>query len=178
DRWDLSQNQKSEENRIVTADFTAVNPRVAVIAKPTDMDILKIMGGRAFRAPSTYEYFYTDGGVTQVQSSCCLAPGQTLQPEVVYSGEIEYTHKLSADWSILGSVFNTNATNIMEPAPVPAEVIANHNAMFPGSQWLDGIETYRNSPIPIEIAGVDLELRKEWRAGTMVAASYGFLYGR
>jgi outer membrane receptor for ferrienterochelin and colicins len=178
DRWDLSQDQKSEEGRTVTADFTAINPRVAVIMKPTDSDIVKLMGGRAFRAPSTYEYFYTDGGVTQVQSSCCLNAGETLQPEVVYSVEAEYTHKFTQDWSILGSIWGTYATNIMESVPVPEETIAMHNAQFPTAQWLDGIETYRNSPIPLEIAGVDLELRKEWRAGTMLAASYGYLYGR
>jgi len=178
DRYNLSQLQLSDEGRVVTNDFTSVNPRVAIITKPTDQDIIKLMGGRAFRAPSTYEYFYTDGGVTQVQSSCCLGTGEFLQPETVYSGELEYTHKIGRDWSILGSIYGTYATNIVESVPVPEDIITTHNAQFPNAQWLDGVEYYRNSSIPIQIAGIDVEARKEWRAGTYVAATYGFLYAQ
>ena len=33
--------------------------------RPWDTGILKVIGGSAFRAPSVYELYYNDGGVTQ-----------------------------------------------------------------------------------------------------------------
>ena len=147
-----------------------------MIAKPTSMDIIKIMAGRAFRAPSVYEYYYSDGGASQVQSNCCSSTG--LQPETVYSAEVEYTHKLDRDWSILGSIYDTYASNIVESVPVPQSVIDMHNMGTPAYTWVDGVEYYANSSTPINLAGVDLELRKEWRSGTMFLASYGYLLAR
>ena len=38
------------------------------------------MGGRAFRAPSTYEYFYTDGGVDAGPSRAASAPASSCSP--------------------------------------------------------------------------------------------------
>jgi iron complex outermembrane receptor protein len=42
-----------------------INPRVAFIYKPIGQSTLKLLYGKAFRAPSIYEKYYTDG-VTQV----------------------------------------------------------------------------------------------------------------
>jgi len=122
DRWDLSQDARSLETgeNNVAEDFTSINPRVAVILKPTPANIVKLMGGRAFRAPSTYEYFYTDGGTTQVTSDCC---GGGLEPEIVYSGEVEYTHRFNEDWSALGSGHALLAQHIIETVPVPEDII-------------------------------------------------------
>ena len=49
---------------------TTINPRLAVIARPYARGNTKLLLGRAFRAPSVYERFYNDGGVTQVQAGC------------------------------------------------------------------------------------------------------------
>jgi outer membrane receptor protein involved in Fe transport len=111
-----------------------------------------------------------------VSSNCCSSNG--LQPETVYSGELEYTHKLSRDWSILGSIYDTYANNIVESVPVPQETIDMHNAGNPTFPWADGVESYANSSTPINLAGADVEVRKEWRSGTMFLASYGFLFAR
>ncbi|HEY0250040.1 MAG TPA: TonB-dependent receptor, partial [Kofleriaceae bacterium] len=177
DHWSLTHDQKDVEGEVVpTSDFTSVNPRVAIIAKPTVDDNLKLMGGRAFRAPTTYEYYYNDGGATQVSSNCCSSEG--LKPETVYSAELEYTHKLDRDWSLLASVYDTYASNIVESMPVPQATIDMHNAGNPAFPWADGVESYANSTTPINLAGLDLEARKEWRSGTMFLASYGLLYAR
>ena len=177
DHWSLTHDQTDVEGQIVpTQDFTSVNPRVAVIGKPTTDDIVKLMAGRAFRAPTTYEYYYTDGGATQVASNCCSSNG--LQPETVYSAELEYTHKLDRDWSVLASVYDTYASNIVESVPVPQNLVDMHNAGTPNFPWSNGVESYANSSTPINLAGLDLEARKEWRSGTMFLASYGFLFAR
>src|SRR5439155_6947564 len=77
------------------------NPRIALIVHPYDGGNLKVMAGKAFRAPSTYELTYNDGGNTQVASP-------NLQPESIYSGEIEFSHRFSATvaatWTVYGNV--------------------------------------------------------------------------
>jgi iron complex outermembrane receptor protein len=42
-----------------------VNPRAALILSPLDKTNLKLLYGRAFRAPSSYELYYNDGDETQ-----------------------------------------------------------------------------------------------------------------
>src|ERR1019366_5539022 len=37
----------------------AFSPRLAVIVKPTPDDVVKLLGGQAFRAPSIYELYYS-----------------------------------------------------------------------------------------------------------------------
>jgi len=162
-------------NPIPTQDFTSVNPRIAIISKPTPTDVIKLMGGKAFRAPTVYEYDYTDGGISQVASS---ANPNKLVPETVYSGELEYTHRFNRDWSLLGSIYETYAQDIIQSVPVPQSLIDAHNANPMFSPWANGVEYYANSTVPINITGVDFELRKEWRAGTMFMATYGYLQAR
>jgi outer membrane receptor protein involved in Fe transport len=170
DRWDLSQDARSLETgeSNVAEDFTSINPRVAVILKPTPDNIVKLMGGRAFRAPSTYEYFYTDGGTTQVTSDCC---GGSLEPEIVYQGEVEYTHRFNEDWSALGSGFALLAQNIIETVPVPEDLIAMNG-------WEEGTTYYKNSTVDQRVLGADLEVRRDWRGGSFMAAQYGVLNAR
>jgi outer membrane receptor for ferrienterochelin and colicins len=169
DRWDLSQDARSlESGNSVAEDFTSINPRVAVIGKVTPSDIVKLMGGRAFRAPSAYEYFYTDGGTTQVTSDCC---GDTLAPETVVSGELEYTHRFNEDWSALGAGHVLLAQNIIETVPVPEDIIAMNG-------WEEGTTYYKNSSVEQRVIGADLEVRREWRGGAFMAAQYGALNAR
>jgi outer membrane receptor protein involved in Fe transport len=40
-------------------------PRAAVILRPSQKSTLKVIGGRAFRTPSIYELYYSDGGITR-----------------------------------------------------------------------------------------------------------------
>ena len=136
-------------------------PRAAVIFKPTRGGALKIMGGRAFRAPSAYEQFYTDG---QTQ-----APGVqpkrhlTLGPESIYSGEVEYSQRFLESWVALvaGHVgYVQGIINTVPDSPKSTE------------------KRYANSPDPALTAGADVELRREWRQGWMVSAMYGYQYAR
>lgn len=169
DRWNLSQEAVSlDTGNPVAEDFTSVNPRAAIIVKPTPSDIVKLMAGRAFRAPSSYEYFYTDNGTTQVTSDCC---GTTLQPETVYSGELEYTHRFGEDWSALGAGHALLAKRVIETVPVPEDLVAMNG-------WEEGTAYYRNSSVDQYVLGADLEVRREWRGGAFMAAQYGLLNAR
>ena len=169
DRWDLSQEQLSSGGNVLTEDFTSVSPRVALVWHARKDDIVKLMSGRAFRAPSTYEYFYTDGNFTQATSDCCM--DEALRPETVYSAELEWIHRFDRDWATVGSVYGTLAEDIIETVPVPPEISA-------AMGWPEDIFYYRNSVAAQRVFGGDVELRREWRGGAMFSASYGLQSSR
>ena len=137
-----------------------VVPRAAVILKPNAGGALKIMGGRAFRAPSIYEQVYNDGGTTQVRA-LDPARGLTLGPESIYSGEIEYTQRFKEDWLALGAVHASYLQGIIDSRPDES------------STPVSKVIRYANSPPAIAVGG-DVELRREWRRGWMLAATYGY----
>ncbi len=135
-----------------------VVPRVALIFKPPQSGgVLKIMGGRAFRAPSIYEQRYTDGQ-TQV-AAVDPARNLTLGPESVYSGEVEYTQHFKEDWVALVAGHVSHIQNIIN-------TISDADA--------GGLARYANSDVPALTAGAEFELRREWRQGWMLTASYGY----
>jgi outer membrane receptor for ferrienterochelin and colicins len=166
-RLDAVEDAVSGDMRDATT-FTALSPRLAVIVKPTPADNVKLMVGSAFRAPSAYEQFYNDAGVTQVTSTSC---GTTLKQENVYSAEVETTHRFNVDWTGLAAAHATLARNVVETVPVGDECGAMLG-VDPAAIY------YRNSEVDQQIGGVDLELRREFRAGLMASAQYGFLYAR
>ena len=121
------------------------NPRAAVILRPAEDHTLKLLAGRAFRAPSPYELFYNDDGVTQV------AP-DTLDPETVLTGEVEYTARVGEVGSVVSSVYYDRIDGLI--------------SLEEGDE---GVVVYRNSEAGVQIGGVELELRRDWRGGWMVA---------
>jgi outer membrane receptor protein involved in Fe transport len=132
------------------------NPRIALIFRPTPNGVLKVLAGRAFRAPSIYELTYNDNGQTQI-----AAP--MLRPETIYSGEIEYSHHFLEDWTALAAIHSSFVQDIIETA---------------GSGTRDDPLQYANSLVPVVTAGADLEVRREWRQGWMVSANYGYQFAQ
>lgn len=130
-------------------------PRGAVIIKPSKSGTLKIMGGRAFRAPSIYEQLYNDNGQSTEKAV-------DLDAEKIVSGEIEYTHRFLEDWVALGAVHASVADDIIETEPVPGKTTVR----------------YANQDERILVLGGDAELRREWRKGWMLAATYGYQRAR
>jgi outer membrane receptor protein involved in Fe transport len=168
DHWKLEGNQLAPAGERGTTSFSAASPRLAVIVKPTDADIVKLMAGSAFRAPSAYERYYADGGSTQVPSNTC---GDKLAPETIYTGELEATHKLGVDWAGVASVYGTLARRVVESVPV-GDACAAAQGISPDLIF------YRNSRVDQRFVGTDLELRRELRAGVMASLQYGYSYGR
>ncbi len=121
------------------------NPRVALIAKPKETEIIKLMLGKAFRVPSVYELFY---------QSAAQVPPTNLKPEQVLSAELEYTHRFSSTWVGVVSGYLNRVTNLIEL-----------------NKDLD-IQQYQNTSKPVLVYGGELEARREWRQGWMVAANY------
>lgn len=151
DAWqisDLPQSDGSSEDRFLFS----VNPRAAFLFHPTDVDTLKLMGGRAFRAPSVYELTYWDGGITQI-------PSPNLEPEVIYTGELEYTHRFDAGISITGAVFFNAIVDLIEQV---------------GSGEETDPLAYQNIEDNVLTGGAEIELRREFRRGWMFSVQYSF----
>lgn len=126
----------------------AFNPRLAFIVKPYEGGVVKIMGAKAFRAPSVYELHYT---------STTQRPPAQLSPEQIFSGEIEYSHRISQN--VTGTL--AGYANFVNDLIVLNEVAP-------------GIVQYQNSPANVRILGGESELRREWRQGWMLAATYTY----
>ena len=169
DYWNLQGNQHAAPGEDSGAtSFPALSPRLAVIVKPDASNIIKLLGGTAFRAPSAYEFYYNDDGTTQVASSLC---GDTLKPETIYSLEAEATHRFSKDWAGLVSVYGTVARDVVETVAVgdacAAQTGSDAAAIY-----------YKNAAVDQRSVGVDLEARRELRGGIMASAQYGYVFGR
>ena len=150
-----------------------VNPRVALVLKPTTRDVFKLMAGRAFRAPSAYEREYGDQGSTQVATADV---GRALDAESVWSGELEYQRRLSRDWVALASTHVQYAAAFIETFDAPAECVSGPCDPDP----TDGVTPvyYANGSSDFYTVGGDLEVRRELRGGFMLSANYGLLEAR
>jgi outer membrane cobalamin receptor len=104
------------------------------------------MGGKAFRAPSVYELY--GRGIGQ-------APSINLQPEQVWSGELEVSHKITETVTAIVAGYANYVTGLIElvPTGVPNEL------------------RYANSAAPVIVGGAEAELRREWRQGWMFGAT-------
>ncbi|HMJ15669.1 MAG TPA: TonB-dependent receptor [Polyangiaceae bacterium] len=143
-RFDAFQWEFSE--RDVTS--SSIDPRLALIVRPYPAGVTKLIAGKAFRAPSIYERFYQ----SSVQTTSL-----DLDPEHVLTAEIEHTHRFSNNVTGVSAVFVNSVTDL---------VVGRG----------EGTETaplfFVNSPTPVLTVGAELELRREWREGWMLAGNY------
>lgn len=133
----------------------SVNPRAAVILRPDDDHTLKLLAGRAFRAPSPYEQYYNDDGITQV------AAGDALTPETIISAETEYSYRFREVGAFIASIYYNRIDGLIGLGARD-----------------DGILIYANSTEVVQTLGSELELRRDWRGGWMAAATGGYQYTR
>ncbi|UQA63788.1 PEGA domain-containing protein [Polyangium aurulentum] len=141
--------------------------RAAAIVKPSKTTILKLIGGNSFRAPSVYEQYYHDGGFATYVATI---PGKfSLEPEEIITGEIELTQRFLESWSFLGSVWGSHVENIITTILVDGANGGNTGEPDPTGDT----QRYVNKSDPALLTGIDFELRREWRQGWMLSASYG-----
>lgn len=133
----------------------SISPRLSAILFPARSDTIKLMGGRAFRAPSIYEFSYD----TPFQ----VAPDEgTLRPESVWSGELEYSHLFGTAWTGLLASHASLIDNLV--TTIPAEGPDGGPAL-----------TYINDPNQTRILGFDAELRRTFQDGWMLSGFYSLL---
>jgi outer membrane receptor protein involved in Fe transport len=131
---------------------TAISPRLGVVVRPYENGYTKLIAGRAFRSPSPYELYYTDG-MTQ-------DPALELDPETIWTGEVEHTHTLGPRTFVLGSVFASQIQDLINLGTNDAERLL-----------------FVNSADDVRAAGGELEVRFAYRTGAWwaVAGSYTWL---
>lgn len=120
----------------------AFSPRLGAILRPYKRGNVKILAGKAFRAPSVYELFGSGGGQLQ---------NPNLQPEQIYSGEVEWSHRFTD--TITGALagYANYVSGLIELSPDPMNPMQN---------------LYLNTTNVI-VGGGEAELRREWKHGFM-----------
>jgi outer membrane receptor protein involved in Fe transport len=136
----------------------AFSPRAAVLLKPTRQDVVKILAGQAFRAPSIYELYY---------ASAPQQANPSLRPEHMVSAEIEYRRAFSQTISGLVAAYGNVITDL----------IAQRAFGAPNADGTQNFQ-YQNTEAPVETLGLEAEVRREWKDGWMVAASYSFQHSK
>jgi outer membrane cobalamin receptor len=129
----------------------SANPRLAIMVKPWNSGNFKFIAGRAFRAPSVYELYYNDGGETQVANPL-------LKPEVIYSAEVEYSHRITPTVVATLSGWENTVHGLID---AQTTALPGYPAQFV------------NTAFPIVVIGSDASIRRDWRQGWMVEANYG-----
>jgi len=137
-------------------------PRVGLIFRPHEGGVLKLMGGRAFRAPSVYEQLYGDGGITQ-NAANDPARGLELGPESTVQGEAEYSVRVGPDWVLLAAAHASRAQDLITTVEDT-----------PGSEVL----RYENGHERVLALGADVEVRRELRRGFFLTAMTGYQRAR
>ncbi|MES1174233.1 MAG: TonB-dependent receptor [Myxococcales bacterium] len=132
---------------------SSFNPRFAVIAKPYAGGNIKLLAGKAFKAPSVYELSYNSVG---------QATSQNLVPENAYSGELEISQRIDRTVVLTAAGFANYVTDLisLNEGPIAAD----------GSQVIQ----FKNAPTPVGTLGCEFEARRDWKDGWMVAGSYSF----
>ena len=91
-----------------------VNPRAALVYALGPQSAIKASYGRAFRAPNTYEQFYSDGDVTQKQ-----AVG--LEPERVGTAELSLERRFSPRVRGQVAMYRVDVTDMIALITDPAD---------------------------------------------------------
>ncbi|MGH7437903.1 MAG: TonB-dependent receptor plug domain-containing protein, partial [Polyangiaceae bacterium] len=150
DNYDYASNYDHSSKAQKLDPVSSPNPRAAIIVRPFERDIIKLMGGTAFRAPSVYEHFYE--GPTQTA-------GGNLKPEKVTSVELELTHRFTNTVSALVTGFTNYVQDLI---------------VLGGDGTTASPNQYVNSANPVQTVGAEAEVRRDWRNGVMFSASYSF----
>lgn len=98
----------------------SVSPRVAVVYKPSAMTDLKLMYGRGFRRPSTYDMFYSDG-TTEVGNPF-------LRPETTDTYEFDIEHTFPKRLRVSASAYHYQVSELVEQIFTPDGLIQCVNA--------------------------------------------------
>ncbi len=127
------------------------SPRAALVYALTPDTTLKAMHGSAFRAPNSYELYYSFPG----------AGGQLDNPDLrkehIVSSELALVRRIGPDARVSASLFSNSVTGLI-------------------TQVLDadsGLTRFDNAA-PLRARGVELELERGWANGASLRASYSW----
>jgi outer membrane receptor protein involved in Fe transport len=149
-------------DRYLDLSVTPLTPRLALIARPYEGGLTKLVGGSAFRAPNIYELYYSEGNSQR-------APASGLDPETIQTLELEHSHDLSDELRLtVGGYFNSIQKLVVateEAGPPTCGIPAGSSACVVNS----------NLPGTVRAWGAEAELR--WQPGrhTLVDLTYSYV---
>jgi iron complex outermembrane receptor protein len=126
----------------------STNPRAAVIYSPGRRTTLKALFGSAFRAPTIYELYYDDGGLSSKSNPA-------LEPEEIDTFELVWEQGLSRRFSMVASVYNYRMENLISQFLDP----------------MDGLYQSRNLE-DVKAYGVELEIHGKTASGIFLRGAY------
>lgn len=125
----------------------STNPRLALIFKPLDKTILKILYGSAFRAPTPYEMYYADNDLT-------MKANPDIEPEKIRTYEAAYEQYIGENLRTSLSGFYYRIDNLITQVTDP-----------------DDLLVFRNIG-KVEAKGMEMELEGKWSSGAHARVSY------
>ncbi len=126
------------------------NPRIALIYNPFKKTTLKLLYGRAFRAPNVYEQFYNDAGFTS-------KPSPDLKPETIKTYEAVCEQYIGDYLRFVTAVYYYRINDLITQRKDPA----------------DGLMIFENVDT-IKAKGFEMELEGKWASGLEGRISYTF----
>ncbi len=131
------------------ATSSAFSPRLALITRPHDDVVLKLIHGRAFRAPNAYERYYAIDGTVGYKGNANLENERVRGTEAV----LEYRPSLSSRWLV--SAYGNRAEKLLVQTVDPAD-----NALV------------FNNLASMRTRGLELEFERLWSAGARLRGNY------
>ena len=125
---------------------TLLNPRAAAIFQPTEADTIKLLYGRAFRAPNLYEMYYTIPG--------WYRGNPDLRPEINSTYELVWSHEFANGWRSELSGYHWRMRRSLVDTYDPAT--------FERQCVNDGIQ---------QATGIEAEVEKRWKSGVRLRVS-------
>lgn len=111
------------------------NPRFALIYSPLRRTTLKLLFGRAFRAPNNYELFYRDGFSQEANPH--------LRPEKIQTTELVWEQDISAAFRLSASTFDNRITDLVGEQTDPSN----------GLLFFQNSQKAHSRGVEVEIAG-------------------------
>jgi iron complex outermembrane receptor protein len=142
----------------------AVSPRAAVIYKPSTKTDLKLMYGRGFRHPSSYDMFYDDG-VTQIGNP-------SLRSETTDTYELDIEHTFTRRLRASASAYHYRVSNVVEQVFTPTGMIQYVNADHVRAGGVS-LEMFLQLPARIDLVSSLEFQRSVFRTGTVLPNSPG-----
>lgn len=126
-----------------------LSPRVGLIYSPAESTHLKLLFGRAFRAPSAYETSYANVGIQKINPD--------LKEETITTYELVWEQDLAAEVQLVTTAYAYKCNDLITLEVDPA----------------DGVKWFRNVD-EVRTLGAEMELRAKLDGGFEGTLSYSY----
>jgi iron complex outermembrane receptor protein len=123
-----------------------VSPRAALILKPFENSVLKLVYGEAFRAPNAYERFYDDGGTS-------IKAPLSLEPETIRSYEVVWEQRIVQPLQINVAVYRYEIQNLITQVLDPSDNLLVYQNLGEAEARGFEVEGILDLPVGFQVRG-------------------------